>query len=133
MSVKIIDKPSTQIDSDLLSKLKEQIHDKGQVVLHILFESAEEGCGIRIWPTSFLFDNHTDHRSKLVHAENISFYPIWTMCASNQKYAFTLVFEGLPKSCISFDFVEYCFGSPGAFEIRDIARNKQDVYFLILN
>ena len=133
MGVKIIDQPTIEIDVDLLNELEKGIHEEGQVVLHILFESPDEECGIRIWPTSFLFDLSSDHQSKIIHAENISFFPIWTSCSANCKYAFTLIFEGLPKSCSKFDFVEYCFGSPGAFEVRNIVRNKNDVYYLRLN
>ena len=36
-------------------------------------------------------------------------------------------FSGLPRSCTSFDLIER-IPEPGGFEVRNIGRNKTDVY-----
>lgn len=83
--------------------------------------------GVRIWPTTFLIENGTGQKRKLIHAENISMYPTWTIMDKEGDYRFTLIFEGLSKSCISFDLVEEIPQS-GAFHVKGIIRNKMDVY-----
>ena len=45
---------------------------------------------------------------------------------------FTLIFNGLPKACRSFDLVEL-IPQAGGFEYRKINRNKSDVYHLDFN
>jgi hypothetical protein len=133
MSEEIITKPKVEIEQDLLEKLSTLSSEEGQVVLHFLFESNQMGYYIRIWPTTYLFDNHSEHRSELIHLQNISHYPTWTWCKPGSKNYFTLIFSGLPKNCTTFDFIEECNGHSGAFEIRNIARNNSDVYYLKLH
>jgi hypothetical protein len=132
MSIKILTKPKIEIDPDLLKQLEAQTQEKGQVVLHFLFETVEENYFIRIWPTTFLYDQDSTYKSDLIHFENISLYPSWTFCHIGTKNFFTLIFTGLPKSCTTFDFIEECHGATGAFEVRNIARNQTDVYFIKL-
>jgi len=130
LSLTVIEKPKIEIDEDLLAELCSQVEEQGQVVLHFLFKaSIFGGEKIRIWPTTFLYDNHSEFRSTLVHKENISLAPEWTELEPNSARFFTLVFNGLPKSCLSFDFVEHCDGG-GAFHAKAIRRNDSDVYFL---
>jgi len=130
LSLTIIDKPKLEIDKSLLDKLCAQVDEQGQVVLHFLFKSSIFGGEkIRIWPTTYLYDNHSEFRSALVHQENISLAPQWTELEPSSANFFTLVFSGLPKSCSSFDFLEHCEGG-GAFHAKAIQRNKSDVYFL---
>ncbi len=130
MSVVIIDKPKVSVEADILLEIQNQIHEVGQVVLHFLFESGSEDALIRIWQTSYLYDQHSDHVSDLVHAENITYFPIWTICNANNKHYFTLIFSGLPRNCLIFDFKEDCGGKFGAFQLKSILRNKSDVYYL---
>ena len=47
-------------------------------------------------------------------------------------YKFTLIFEGLPKSCIQFDLIEIGLGE-GCFEFKNIMRNQSDVYYVESN
>lgn len=131
MSTTIITRPRVEIESDLLAEMKNQINEAGQVILHILY-STPIGMPsyIRIWPTTYLFDKDSPHKSELVHAENITYYPYWYECLPGKKYYFSLIFSGLPKSCTRFDFVEQCTNQSGAFEVRNIDRNQSDVYFL---
>ena len=89
------------------------------------------GDGIRIWPSTYLFDLHSDHVSSLVHVEGISMFPTWTITAAGSS-AFTLIFSKLPKACHVFDLVEDCDGSPGAFKVTGIKRTSDDVYYVRL-
>lgn len=129
MSLSIISEP--QIDAEILNALKNQIDEQGQVVLHFLYNSPVSTLmNIRIWPTSYLYDLHSEHKSDLIHVENIVLYPNWMTCFPGEKIYFTLIFSGLPKSCTQFDFVEECDNEFGNFEARNIVRNESDVYYL---
>lgn len=79
---------------------------------------------VRVWPTTFLVQQDGT-RKKLLQAYHITQYPYWTYAAAG--YCFTLVFEGLERGCTLFDLYED-IPQPGGFHIRDIERNKQDVY-----
>jgi len=132
MSTTVITKPKVDIAPSLLRKIKEQTEEMGQVVLHFIYNTPPnvEDMLIRIWPTTFLYDQDSAHKSDMVHVENITLYPVWYRCPPGTTTFFTLIFSGLPKSCTTFDFIEHCTNQAGAFEVRDIARNDSDVYFL---
>lgn len=135
MSATIIKSPKTKISHKLLSQIKAQTEEMGQVVLHFVFKTPNMILGdtlIRIWPTTYLYDLHSAHKSELVHIENITYYPDWFLCPAGTETYFTLVFSGLPRSCTAFDFIEHCTNQAGAFEVKNIQRNKSDVYFLQL-
>lgn len=78
----------------------------------------------RIWPSTFLIEHGNKRKVKLITAYNISFAPLWTL---NDGRGFTLIFEGLSKSCKAFDLIEM-IPEEGGFEVLDIKRNKTDVY-----
>ncbi len=127
----IIKKPKIEISEELRSSLKTQIHEQGQVVLHFLLNNhGMQESAIRIWPSSYLFDLDGNHRSELVHVNNISKYPVWQLVEANSSHIFTLIFSGLPKTCTRFQFREICDNQAGAWCVESIARNKTDVYFL---
>ncbi len=132
MSTTIITKPKVEISPHILSQLKTQTEELGQVIIHFIYITPVffTDAKIRIWPTSYLYDHHSDHRSELVHAENITYYPEWQQCDPGVSNYFTLIFSGLPKSCTIFDFIEHCDNNWGAFEVRNIARNESDVYYV---
>jgi len=77
--------------------------------------------------TTYLYALDSSHKSKLIHAENITLFPIWLTLPKDKKHTFTLIFSGLPKACKHFDLIEE-INEPGGFEIRNINRNKSDVY-----
>lgn len=129
MSPTIIDKPKTKIDKKILKALQEYASTEGQVVIHGLVKPQSLDMFIRIWPTTFLFDQHSSHQSELVHYEKISGFPVWTLVPSKTEFVFTLIFSGLPKSCIIFDLVELIPQSNG-FSVKNILRNSTDVYYL---
>ena len=85
------------------------------------------GDGIRIWKTTFLVEKPSGIKRKLMHAENISMYPTWTVMDKPGNYNFTLYFEGLSKSCTGFDLIEI-IPQPGGFIVSNIPRNKADIY-----
>lgn len=135
MSATIIKKPETKISKKLLRQIKAQTDEMGQVVLHFIFQASDSGFGdtlFRIWPTTYLYDLHSAHKSELVHIENIVYYPNWFVCPAGKEAYFTLIFSGLPKSCTAFDFIEHCTNQSGAFQVKNIQRNDSDVYFLQL-
>jgi hypothetical protein len=124
----IVRNPKVEIAPDLLAELKSQVHEAGQVVVHCL-QNSSEPTFIRIWPTTFLFDHHSDHVSTLVHAENITYFPEWKEVGGGDTH-FTLVFSGLPKTVKVFDLLEQCQNQAGAFRVYSILRNNTDVYYV---
>jgi hypothetical protein len=83
------------------------------------------GTGVRIWPTTYLICNQTGNRSKLIYTENVGKYPGWQWLSAGER--FLMVFEALPKDCVSFDLYED-IPEPGEFHIKNIRRNKIEVY-----
>lgn len=102
--------------------------EEAQVVLHCRLYSSYD-TKLRIWSSTFLFDCHTDHKSKLVHADNISLFPDWTDVPAGKYFHFTLIFSALPRCCTLFNFIE-SIPEPGGFSHTNIERNKSDVYYI---
>jgi hypothetical protein len=101
----------------------EETEEQGIVIVHCRFEG--EGA-IRIWRSTILLDQASNHQSRLLHAENISLYPKWTPVSAG-GHSFTLYFEGLPGTCKVFDLMEV-IPQDGGFFIQGIVRNEADVY-----
>ncbi len=129
MSVITIDKPKIDISPEIRKQLLTQTEEMGQVVMHFLYEPGIYGSKIRIWPTSYLYDQHSPHRSELVHQDRISLYPEWTDVYPMMDHFFTLIFSGLPKTCSTFNFKEECANQGNEFKVDDIIRNQSDVYY----
>lgn len=126
-------KVNPNISEDLLLKLKTEILEEKQVILHCCYKSdmfLEEK--IRIWSSTYLVDRHSEHISKLIHFENISLFPDWTDVPYGKEYWFTLIFSGLPKDCLVFDFIELIPQNGGFFQ-EGIVRNSSDVYKIKLD
>lgn len=127
----VVTKPGVDISSEIKKLIQYSTEELGQVVIHFTVDNpGDQETWIRIWPTTFLYDQKSAHNSDLVHIENIVYYPNWQICPGGKSSQFTLIFSGLPKSCEIFDFIEHCTNQSGAFEVRDIARSKSDVYYL---
>ena len=113
------------------TSVKEAFEQKGsleqQVIVHGTYTAGVFGDGIRIWQSTFLCDQHSDHQSKLIYTEGITMFPTWTLLPPGEKINFLLVFSGLPKSCSVFDLKEI-IPEPDGFEIKNIRRNATDVY-----
>ncbi len=116
------------IAKEILESLQAKTEEEKQVIVHCCFPASPFlGNLIRIWHSTYLFDNQSDHRSKLIHAENISISPYWTPVPFMKDFWFTLIFSGLPKDCKSFDLKEV-IPEEGGFFVESIKRNSSDVY-----
>lgn len=116
------------IAQEILESLQTKIEEEQQVIVHCCFPASPSlGNLIRIWNTTYLIDQNSPHKSKLIHAENISIFPNWTPVPFMKDFWFTLVFSGLPKDCKSFDFKEEIPEESGFF-VKSIKRNSTDIY-----
>lgn len=130
MNPRVITYPESVVAPEVVEELLECYKPEGQVIIHGLYKAPPSGpVFIRIWPTTYLFDKDSSHRSELVWFEKISCMPYWTEVPEDSFFTFTLVFSALPTSCTMFDLKEIIPDS-GAFQILDIRRNEDDVYFL---
>jgi len=119
------------VDAEALTDLSSKVEEQGQIVIHVIYPPQSEPYAIRVWKSTFLFSKNSDHRTKLIHAENISLSPQWTEVSDCQPYAFTLFFEAFPKNVLVFDLVEI-IPQPGGFNYHGILRNYTDVYTISL-
>lgn len=124
-------KSKPEVDVEVLTAIDPQTMEDSYVYVHCYFDNPAEGSLIRIWKTTFLVDTQSGSRSALVHAENISFAPQWTLIPDQMLFSFLLIFSALPKSCTQFDLVEE-IPQPGGFHVKSIRRNQQDVYHVTL-
>lgn len=123
--------PKIKIDPEVKLHLLTQTEEEAQVIVHCVFHGNHETNLIRIWQSTFLYAHGSMHKSRLVHHENITLFPIWTAVDVNETKNFTLIFSALPKSCMTFDFIEKIPES-GGFQVLNIPRNKSDVYSIEL-
>lgn len=114
-----------EVDEDLLEKALTETDLEKQVIVHCFLKTGHEEMLIRIWNSTYLRDQDSAHKSKLVTSHNITIYPTWLIIRGNAR--FTLVFSALPKSCTSFDLFEDIPEGNGFFTGL-ISRNKTDVY-----
>lgn len=118
-------KPEIEIDEQIIEELLSDVNNEAQVTVHCRYP--RRGV-VRIWKSTYLVPHNSAERSKLLHHENISLYPKWTEVESN-GLNFTLIFSRLPKDCAVFDLIE-SIPEPGGFIVKNIKRNKSDVYFV---
>jgi hypothetical protein len=124
--------PQTEVEEVVKFQLKDEVDVESQVIIHCNYTPKQWGEGIRIWPSTFLYDNNSPHKSELLYSENISKFPQWTFLRPFKTAHFTLVFSGLPKSCSSFNLIEEIPQKDG-FEFLNILRNKTDIYHIDLS
>ena len=120
--------PKVKIDAGIIEDLLPQIEEQGIVIVHCRFHNTE-GRRIRIWNSTFLMDQDSSSKSKLMHAENIPIAPQWKPIELGAMVRFTLIFSALPKTCRVFDLIEEC-NEHGSFQFYNIRRNTEDVYDL---
>jgi len=104
-----------------VTEVKTLQSEERQTIVHC---AVQEGMAYRVWPTTYLVEQPSGKKARLITAFNISFAPNWTF---NDGKGFTLIFEGLSKDCRVFDLIEI-IPQEGGFEVRGIARNNSDVY-----
>jgi hypothetical protein len=119
------------VDVELLFSIHPELLNDSYVYLHCSFDNTFKEALLRIWRTTYLIDRASGNKSSLIHAENITFAPQWTLIPDNSLYTFLLIFHALPKSCLLFDFVEE-ISQPGGFFVQNIARNRSDVYHVLV-
>lgn len=122
-SVETLEKPKTKIKI----KVKPIVFEEKQVIVHCAIP-CERGMGMRIWKTTYLVTEE-GNKIPLVFWEGISLAPEWTLVTHDGFFRFTLIFKGLPKGCKIFSMVEK-IPEPGGFQVKNIQRNKTDVYFV---
>src|SRR5690349_14346957 len=118
-------KAKPEVDSDTLTSIDSATLEDSYVYVHGYFQNTYKNMLIRIWKSTFLVDKTSASRSRLIHAENISFAPQWTQIPDGVTYNFLLIFSALPKSCQSFDLLED-IPQPGGFFVENIQRNETD-------
>jgi hypothetical protein len=119
------------VEASVLASIQPSVLEDSYVYVHCSFDNSWKDALIRIWKTTFLVDHSSTAKSSLVHAENISIAPLWTIIPDKRIHNFILVFSALPKSCTQFDLIEE-IPQPGGFVVRDIQRNPRDVYHVTL-
>ena len=67
------------VDTDVLFAIHpEWLHDS-YVYVHAHMRETDQEMLVRIWQSTFLIDKASGNKSTLVHAENITFAPVWTI------------------------------------------------------
>lgn len=124
-----ITSPETEVDTEVSTET--DFLEESYVYVHCRLPEVAPGMLVRIWRTTYLCDCDSPAKSELVHAENISYAPQWTMIGDDKSYSFLLIFSALPKSCTRFDLKEE-IAQPRGFFVSKIQRNSTDVYNVIL-
>jgi hypothetical protein len=124
-------KVQPEVEVDVLTSLEGEVLEDSYVYVHCNFDNPGSNTLIRIWKTTFLTDTVSHARSSLVHVENISLAPQWTLIPDGASFSFLLIFTGLPKSCRQFDLKEE-IPQPGGFLVTNIQRNETDVYHITI-
>lgn len=96
------------------------------VILNCTFKSKED-YGIRVWETICLCDKDSEHKSKLIHAENIAMYPFKRKLPESKVVKFKLYFDELPTNCKTFYLIENR-SEDASLEVKNIQRNDKDEY-----
>lgn len=125
----VIDIPivKPKVETDVLTSIDSWTLEDQHVYVHCYYKNELPEMLIRVWRSTFLIDKVTGARSELVHAENISFAPQWTIISGRRVFSFLLIFSALPKDCKVFDLVED-IPQAGGFYVPAIKRNELDVY-----
>jgi hypothetical protein len=119
------------VESEVMASIDSSTLEDSHVYVHFYVDDPEDEMLIRIWQTTFLIDRSSGAKSGLMHAENITIAPLWTMIPGGKPFRFLLIFSSLPKSCTKFDFVEE-ISQPGGFFFTNIIRNESDVYHITI-
>ena len=120
-------KTKPDVDEGVLTSIDPSTLEDSFVYVHCYFNNTSDDMLIRIWRSTYLIDRSSGSRSELIHAENISYAPQWTMIPNKGMFSFLLIFSALPKDCTMFDLLED-IPQTGGFFIQNIQRNQLDVY-----
>ena len=107
------------------------LQQEAQVTMRCSLKVSKNSNAIRISKETYLIPHGFNYSCPcLKYAERIT--TEWTTLKAGRTYHFTLIFFGLPRGCETFDLQEM-IKSPSAFVVRNIKRNKTDVYDIILD
>ena len=120
-------KTKPEVGEEVLTSIDPSTLEDSYVYVHCHFNNTSDDMLIRIWRSTFLIDRASGARSSLIHVENISYAPMWTLIPGKGRFSFLLIFTSLPKDCIVFDLLED-IPQAGGFNIQGIQRNELDVY-----
>jgi hypothetical protein len=120
-------KTKPEVDGEVLAAINPSTLEDSFVYVHCYFENQSDDMLIRIWRSTYLMDRASASRSELIHVENISYAPMWTMIPKKGTFSFLLIFSALPKDCLVFDLLED-IPQAGGFFVQGIKRNELDVY-----
>ena len=125
--IKEIIKTKVEIDPEVLTEIEEE----AQVVVHCSFYNDPSvyigEIGVRVWKETFIIDEQTGIQNKMVNAFGIVYQPNWYFIKPGETKRFTMIFDALPKTCVSFTLAEIIPQS-GAFVVKGIKRNNSDIY-----
>lgn len=128
----ILRESKINIAEETKEKLLSLVVEESQVIIHCKLFNPYPWAFARIWETTYLIDDATNHRSHLLFADGISKYPCSTAIPMKTTLYFTLIFSALPKSCKAFRLHEQTAGKTG-FHTPMIKRNGVDVYSIDLS
>lgn len=121
----VIKNPKIEIDNALLEEIKHQTEK--QVIVHCYFYPQSFFSRYRVSKNTYLKSG--SYISQLVECYNISYSPTWTpVIGTGKKIFFTLIFQGLPKDCKSFNLIEDISVGNGFY--GSFNRCDSDVYTL---
>lgn len=129
--VKDIPTVKPEIGTEVITSIDPNSLTDSYVYVHCHYQNEYDEMFIRVWRSTFLIDRDSGSRAQLVHAENISYAPVWTYIPGKQAYTFLLIFSALSKDCAVFDLVED-IPQAGGFHVSGITRNEQDVYHVTI-
>lgn len=115
------------VDTDILLSIHPELLNDAFIYVHGHVKPQANEMLIRIWQSTYLIGKEAGERAELIHAENITYAPLWTIVPDKLQFNFLLIFSALPKTCRVFDLVEQ-IPQPGGFFIPNIRRNQTDIY-----
>jgi hypothetical protein len=78
------------IDFQILTAIDPEVLEDAYTYVHCYLDNDSKDMLIRVWKTTFLVDLNSGSRSSLVHAENVSMAPQWTMVPDGVTYMMAL-------------------------------------------
>lgn len=124
-------KNKIDIDTCLISKIKNFENEESQTIIYCNYfapEKYDDGGWVNINTTTFLINEKTGNKLKLIHVENVPVAPQrHHFSKTGEKIRFTLIFQGIPKSWERFSLSETALFGDG-FVVKNILKNSTGIY-----
>ena len=105
--------------------------EESQTIIHCNYiapDKYDNGGWVNINTTTFLINENTGNKLKLIPTENISIAPMRLYFSkAGQKLRFTLIFQGIPKPWERFSLSETALFGDG-FVVKNILKNSTGIY-----